>query len=603
MMQKSLAVLQILKILRKYSNPTHPLTQMQIIDFLGRDYDIEIERKAVARHLQNLSASGYCIEQTAKGVYLEDELDFDDSELRLLIDSVLFSKHISEKYAKELIEKLQNLGSVSFRRINRAIYRAGQIQREQAAGLFYTIDLIGTAIDQGRRILFRYNEYHMDKKLHPVFDELAELSPYQLVAANGHYYVIGKFESTGKIESFRVEKITDAALSEQKQTDADGKKAFDLDHYLSEHPYLYAGEIAHVQLKMNVRLVGELIDAFGKNFSVLKEEKGVATILLQAGLADMLEWAKRFAEEVEVLSPQSLRNKLRKISFPTAGKYFRSQEDRYFRALEFYNKQEQSDRPERCLCFDGIDLSRREEYKRYTFCKKIALRDTHLSDMSFLRDFPEIEEADIERNPVSDLSVLKGRKELRNLILKDTQVTDLSFLEGTTGLLSFEWKGKPIENIAPLYSLFHLQTLRMDLENLKKIDLLRLKRSCPNVQIGFAEVNEDTMLDEITQRYQEKDLEIVFEVMRKFAVKKRSPSEILEQEDIQAALEYLKEHERFNVSDFQRSLQIGYPKARALIQWMRDAAYIVTQDEKTFVVLKNAAGSAIPLSVKSENKM
>ena len=93
--QKSLAPLQILKILRKYSDKEHVLTQNQIARYLERDYDIVIERKTVARNLDNLTAAGYQIEQTPKGVYLEDEREFDDSELRLLIDSVLFSEHIS----------------------------------------------------------------------------------------------------------------------------------------------------------------------------------------------------------------------------------------------------------------------------------------------------------------------------------------------------------------------------------------------------------------------------------------------------------------------------------------------------------------------------
>ena len=53
---KSMAVLQILQILRKYSNKEHALTQKQIADYLESDYGIVIERKAVARHLANLTA-------------------------------------------------------------------------------------------------------------------------------------------------------------------------------------------------------------------------------------------------------------------------------------------------------------------------------------------------------------------------------------------------------------------------------------------------------------------------------------------------------------------------------------------------------------------
>lgn len=164
---KSMAVLQILQILRKYSNKEHALTQKQIADYLESDYGIVIERKAVARHLANLTAV-YPIEHTTKGVYLEDEREFDDTELRFLIDSVLFSRNIPASYAKKLVEKLQKLGSVDLRRSLRSMYRADQIRRDDFKGLFYTIGELGAAIAQGKRVRFEYMEYRLDKQLHPV---------------------------------------------------------------------------------------------------------------------------------------------------------------------------------------------------------------------------------------------------------------------------------------------------------------------------------------------------------------------------------------------------------------------------------------------------
>ena len=48
---KKLALLRILHILQKYSDDTHPLTQDDIVDYLYKDYGIEVERKAVGRQL------------------------------------------------------------------------------------------------------------------------------------------------------------------------------------------------------------------------------------------------------------------------------------------------------------------------------------------------------------------------------------------------------------------------------------------------------------------------------------------------------------------------------------------------------------------------
>ncbi len=578
--QKSLAPLHILEILKRHGDKEHPLTQGQLAYYLEKEYDVAMERKSVARNLHNLMAAGYPVGQTGKGVYLEDEREFDDSELLVLIDSVLFSKHISAKYAGDLIKKLQKLGSAEFRRTNRAQYRVEKIGRENAAGFFYAVEVIESAIGQNRKVGFHYNEYRLDKKLHDVYAELVTISPYRLVAANGHYYVIGKAERTGRIESFRVERMTDVQILQEEQSEGE-RDLFDLDKYLTEHPYLYAGEKADIKLKMNKRLAGELIDAFGKDFSVLEEGEETAVIALQAGFSDMLDWVKRFSEDVEVLSPQSLRNRLRKIGFPTAGKYLKSEEDRYARSLEYLQKQERSAHAEKCLFYDGIDLSQRTEYQRFVSCEKIALRDNNLCDVDFLHDFPVLLKVDIEKNPISDLSVLKGREELRELILKDTQVADLSFLEGMSGLETFEFEGKELRDLSPVYGLFNLQNLTIGAANVKKLDLTRLKRSCPNLQIKIGELDKDSPLEDVGKYFREGELRTFLRIVGGFAVGERA--HILTREEVAAALSYLKEHEGFSGCDLQKTLRVGYPAATALLRWMADAGYIRETEKSRYI--------------------
>ena len=534
---KSMAVLQILQILRKYSNKEHALTQKQIADYLESDYGIVIERKAVARHLANLTAV-YPIEHTTKGVYLEDEREFDDTELRFLIDSVLFSRNIPASYAKKLVEKLQKLGSVDLRRSLRSMYRADQIRRDDFKGLFYTIGELGAAIAQGKRVRFEYMEYRLDKQLHPVYDAPVELFPYQLVAANGHYYVVGKKAGTDSVESFRIERIANVAPSEEGEEGA-RREAFDLDGYIAEHPYLYAGEKADVKLKMRSGLAGELIDAFGKQFTVLQEQDDTAVISLQAGLADMLDWAKRFAEDVEILEPQSLRDRLRKISFPTADKYSRQEEDRYIRTLEYIKGEERACREGRRLfAFENIDLSRRTGYEELTFCSNILLHGNNLADMSFLSAFPKIVKADIKRNC---------------------------------------FRGKKIDDVSPIYGLRRLRKLVIDCANVKQLDLVRLKRSCPNLHIELQEVSKDSPLRVISRYFATEELGIFFTLMQRFFPDEHAPAVTLSEEDIARALAYVQGHAHFYPMKLKNDLCVDEVKAAAILKWLADAEYIVME--------------------------
>ncbi|MBR6012526.1 MAG: hypothetical protein IK062_01925 [Selenomonadaceae bacterium] len=90
--------LHVLKILEKYSEPENPLTYRDIVYRLEDDFEEICSSRTVSKHVKNLQENGYDIIITRKGCYLNR--DFEDSELRILIDSVLFSKNISNAQAK-----------------------------------------------------------------------------------------------------------------------------------------------------------------------------------------------------------------------------------------------------------------------------------------------------------------------------------------------------------------------------------------------------------------------------------------------------------------------------------------------------------------------
>ena len=91
---KKLALLRIWQIFQKYSDYDHPLTQDDIALHLENDYGITIERKAISRNISLLKEAGIEIESRRAGSYLATR-EFEDSELKLLIDSVLCSQHIN----------------------------------------------------------------------------------------------------------------------------------------------------------------------------------------------------------------------------------------------------------------------------------------------------------------------------------------------------------------------------------------------------------------------------------------------------------------------------------------------------------------------------
>ena len=96
---KKMLIINILDILRKYTDAEHTLRQKDIIDILKKEYGMKAERKAVRRNIQNLIDMGYEIEytettrmvQNPKTKEMEESIitsdyylvrDFTDGELR-----------------------------------------------------------------------------------------------------------------------------------------------------------------------------------------------------------------------------------------------------------------------------------------------------------------------------------------------------------------------------------------------------------------------------------------------------------------------------------------------------------------------------------------
>ena len=109
---KKMLNMLILEILREYSDDDHHLTQQDIIRLLKKNYDMTCDRRSVKSNILSLKELGY--EISMQDGYFLVEREFENAELRMLIDSVLFSKTISQSQAKRLIGKLKRFGNRYF---------------------------------------------------------------------------------------------------------------------------------------------------------------------------------------------------------------------------------------------------------------------------------------------------------------------------------------------------------------------------------------------------------------------------------------------------------------------------------------------------------
>ena len=245
---KKMVIINILDILKRYTDENHKLSQKQIADILKNEYNTVVERKTIKRNIMNLIEFGYEIEYTETVRYIKNKegikeensiysdfylaREFTDSELRLLIDSLLFNRYLPARQCKEMIKKIENLSNEHFKsRVKHIQNLPDNMPRNNQ--VFFTLEVLDEAISKGRKVEFTYNEYGTDKKLHPRKSEPYVINPYQMVAVNDKYYLISP------LEGFYFESVDNRTfLYTETQVLEIKKRLYELEEILSDKDFV-----------------------------------------------------------------------------------------------------------------------------------------------------------------------------------------------------------------------------------------------------------------------------------------------------------------------------------------------------------------------------
>lgn len=309
---KKLALLRILQILEDETDKEHPYTQAQIIKRLSEKYDITVERKAVGRNLSLLKEAGFGIENTKAGSFFDDRT-FEQSELRLLVDSILCSRYINKKHSEDLIEKIVALGGKNFKSHVKHIYSVGKWSKSDNIEFFYNIEIADEAIETAKQITFHYNKFDETARLKKTYCQI--VSPYQMILHNQRYYLMAYNEYWKNMAFYRMDKITDVEILDKPQTPIRSvpgyKNGIDYKDLATSRPYLYADKAEKIVVACDKALMDDVVDWFGNGVSVRKGNEGQIVVTLYASKDAMLYWALQYGRRAKVLEPADLVQKIK----------------------------------------------------------------------------------------------------------------------------------------------------------------------------------------------------------------------------------------------------------------------------------------------------
>ena len=320
---KKMLNMLILDILKEYSDSDHRLLQQDIINLLESNYGISCERRAVKNNIVSLRDMGYDISE-GKGYYLRTR-DFTDAELRLLIDGVFTSGAITDKEAHQLVNKLEKYSNRFFKAHVSHIHSTSSGKNAENQNVMNSIAAIDVAISKGKKISFSYLQYGIDFKLHPKRSIRYVVSPYQMISNKGKYYLVGNYDEYDDISHYRMDRITDVEILNENRKPMKTIKGLEnglsISNYIAEHVYMYSGESIRVKLRTSENLMDALIDSFGKDFRVSFGEDDDIVVSLKCNPDAFFYWAMQYGQNIEVLEPKSMRDRIQQASQEIYKKY------------------------------------------------------------------------------------------------------------------------------------------------------------------------------------------------------------------------------------------------------------------------------------------
>ncbi|MDO4460161.1 MAG: WYL domain-containing protein [Clostridia bacterium] len=323
---QKLKMLYLAEIFRNYTDEKHGLTFKEIQAML-KDYDVSADRKTLYGDFEELRHYGMDITNPSEeqlGAYANyravngrlfgrnaEELSF--AEVKLLVDIVQSTKFITEDKSNKLIKKLENLVSrYQAQELNREIITSGRVKSDNEQ-VFDNIDSIQLAMNNDIQVEFKYYMWNVNRKLierHP--GKIYKVSPWALVFDDENYYLLGYQEDEGIIKHYRVDKIQDINITDRKRNGEEEFHKQNMAKYTSTMFGMYHGEIKDVVLEAENSMAGVIIDRFGRDTVLRKQDDNHFQVTVQVAISQQfIGWLIGLGNKIKVIEPESVVEKMR----------------------------------------------------------------------------------------------------------------------------------------------------------------------------------------------------------------------------------------------------------------------------------------------------
>ena len=307
---QKLKLLYIVRLLEENTDEHHPASTEDIITYLEAN-GIHSQRKSIYDDMEKLCEFGYDIVQVHSrlgGGYYMAGREFELAELKLLVDAVQSSRFITTKKSRSLIKKLERLaGKHDAGKLQRQVYVAGRIKTENES-IYYNIDTIHRAIQENRQISFQYLDWNLRKELVSRPNGDKRVSPWALIWQDENYYLAAYDDADRVMKHYRVDKMGKTEVLKEAREGMDQFARVDLAAYTNRIFGMYGGEEQVVTLQFPNRLIGVVMDRFGRETDIRQMQEGkfrIRTKVMVSG--QFFGWLAGIGREASIVGPAAVR--------------------------------------------------------------------------------------------------------------------------------------------------------------------------------------------------------------------------------------------------------------------------------------------------------
>lgn len=310
MIAQKATILCLYEVLKKYSDENHILSADKIREKLKIIYNVDMERRAIYRNIDALRSMGIEIEgyqDNREGYYLVDRM-FELSEVRLLCDAVAASDMIKEDTSKVIIKKLIDSQSVFQGRMLQKTVFVKSDKKILSKQLFYNIDALNVAINQGCKVRAKLMQYGVEQQLEVQQKGNVVISPYVTIWAEGNYYILAKREDGESLEHFRIDLMKDIEILERGVDMIFG--GLNPGQYANHYIFQNGETKERYEVECAFDLWQEIAESFGHDAMVSRRNRDNITVRIHTIPSVMRKWIMPNLSRCEVIGPKHFRDEI-----------------------------------------------------------------------------------------------------------------------------------------------------------------------------------------------------------------------------------------------------------------------------------------------------